>query len=371
MRTPSDSTPDAVPMICPRCREVYAPEKVFCPTDGARLTDRLEPDTLDESPTAPCSTVIAGRYDLGSLIGQGSMARVYAAKDLSTQSDVAVKILSRKYAESESERRRFFQEARAALAIDHENVVKVLDVGRRIDGRPFIVIEYLHGESLGECLRRRKLLDLATALPILRYAALGLSAVHEAGIVHRDVKPDNIFLVGEPDAPTGVRLVDFGLAKLHAHVGKTPTVGTTLGTAAYMAPEQVLSEAVDARADIYSIGVVMYKALTGHLPFESKQDLDMLAHQVLLQAPPPSWLLEGLDPRADAIVMRAIRKNPDNRYPTMADFALDIERLMDGEPFDERVGTAEPDAYVPNTKLGREATLLFCRKLGTEPPAGL
>jgi eukaryotic-like serine/threonine-protein kinase len=370
MRPTSESTPEPVPMICPRCRAIYNPEKVFCPVDGARLSDRLEPDSLDESPSAPCSSVIAGRYELGSLIGQGSMARVYAARDLSAHCDVAVKILSRLYAESEGERRRFFREARAALKINHPNVVKVLDVGRRIDGRPFIVIEYLRGESLGECLRRRKHLPLDTALPILRDAALGLAAVHEAGIVHRDVKPDNIFLVGEPDASESVRLVDFGLAKLHVHGGRSSQAGTTLGTAAYMPPEQVLSEMVDARADIYSLGVVMFRTLAGHLPFESEKDLDMLAHQVLLQAPPPSWFLDGLDPNVDAVAMRAMRKHPDNRYPDMTAFAEDIDRLVGGKADELSTGfdVVEPDVYRPTSDLGRETALLFCRKLGMTPP---
>lgn len=352
-------------MICPRCRAVYDPDKVFCPTDGARLSDRLEPDASEESPSAPCSTVIAGRYELGSLIGQGSMARVYSARDLSTQVNVAVKILSRRFAEIESERRRFFREARAALTIDHPNVVKVLDVGRRIDGRPFIVIEHLQGESLGECLRRRKQMPLNTALPIFRDAALGLQAVHEAGIVHRDVKPDNIFLLGEPDAPTGVRLVDFGLAKLHAHKGSKS--GTTLGTAAYMPPEQVLSEVVDARADIYSLGVVVFRALTGHLPFEGENDLDMLAHQVLLRAPPPSWFLDSLDARVDSIVLHAMRKHPDNRYADMGAFARDLQRLIHDEPIAMSDG-ALTDVYRPSTELGLETTRLFCRKLGMSAP---
>lgn len=368
MLSPSESSPEPVPMICPRCRVTYAPGKVFCPVDGARLSDSLEPDALDESPSAPCASVIAGRYELGSLIGQGSMARVYAARDLATGGSVAVKVLSRRYADCETERRRFFHEARAALSISHPNVVKVLDVGRRIDGRPFIVIERLEGESLGECLRRRKQLPVETALPILRDAALGLAAVHDAGIVHRDVKPDNIFLVGLPDAPEGVRLVDFGLAKLHAH-GGTTRAGKTVGTAAYMPPEQVLSETVDARADIYSLGVVTFRALTGHLPFESPKDLDMLAQQVLVKAPPLTWFVESLDPLLEALVVRAMRKHPDNRYPDMHALARDLQHALDGcgAPFPSGLAV-DPDVYVPTSDLGRATAYLFCQKLGVTPP---
>jgi serine/threonine-protein kinase len=325
---------------------------------------------LDESPIAPCSTIIAGRYDVARLIGQGSMARVYAARDLVTGGSVAIKILSRRYADSERERARFFREARAALQIKHPNVVKVLDVGRRVDGRPFIVIEYLQGESLGECVRRRGRMPLEVALRIVRDAARGLRAVHEAGIVHRDVKPDNIFLVGESGSPTGVRLVDFGLAKLHAHTGATTHSSITLGTAAYMPPEQVLSEEVDARADVYALGVVFFRVLTGHLPFESQKDLDMLAQQVLLQPPPASWIVEGLDQRIDLIVQRALRKNPSNRYPSMAQLLEDLTTLIggNGASIEQVPLVVEPDEYMPTTDSGKKAALLFCGTLGIAEP---
>ena len=357
-------------MVCPRCGRSYSAKKAFCPQDGARLSDRLDPDALDDSDGVGRSGLMAGRYALGALIGHGSMARVYTARDVATDQDVAVKVLSRKYAESDAEQRRFFREARATLQIRHPNVIKLLDVGRRSDGRPYLVIEYLHGETLGEAVRRRKRLPLEIALPILRDAALGLTAVHEAGIVHRDVKPDNIFLVGEPDAPEGVRLVDFGLAKLHAHGAKSSQTATAMGTAAYMPPEQVLSEKVDARADIYSLGVVMFRTISGQLPFESVNDLDMLAHQILLPTPPPSWFLDDLDPKVDALVACALRKHPDNRFATMAAFADGIASLIDGTGSSLTLPrlVVDPDIYQPTTEMGRLATLVFCKTLGVPPP---
>jgi len=247
-------------------------------------------------------------------------------------------------------------------------VVKVLDVGRRFDGRPFIVIEYLEGEALGDRVRRCGRLPLPIALSIARDAARGLHAVHQAGIVHRDVKPDNIFLVGDPNGHCEVRLVDFGLAKLHAH-GKPSQTGATMGTAAYMAPEQVLSEEVHPCTDVYSLGVVLFRLVTGHLPFETPKDLDMLAHQVLLPAPPPSWFVEGLDGTLDAVVQRAMRKRPENRYRDMAAFADDLDRLLGSDGMPQQPPMArEPDIYQPMTELGRKAALLFCRTLGVSPP---
>jgi serine/threonine-protein kinase len=137
-----------------------------------------------------------------------------------------------------------------------------------------------------------------------------------------------------------------------------------------MPPEQVLSEPVDARADIYSLGVVMFRVITGHLPFESERDLDMLAHQVLLPPPPPSWFFDGLDPRVDALVCRAMRKHPDNRYPDMVTFAADLGKLIDRT--DECIyvpdAPVEPDVYLPKSELGVQTTLLFCQKLGVQPP---
>lgn len=368
MRSSVPSIPARV--YCPRCSCSYEGHRAFCPIDGARLSE--EPansidQAVDPSPTAIGSTLVAGRYDIEQLIGQGSMARVYRAVDRVTGEQVALKLLARNYAEKERECKRFFHEARAVLCIDHPNVVKVLDVGRRADGRPFIVIEYLRGESLGECLRRRGALPLRESIRILHLAALGLSAVHRAGIVHRDVKPDNIFLLGPIDAPTGVRLVDFGLAKLHGNKPGGEQRRWTMGTAAYMPPEQVLSEKVDARADVYSLGVVLFRCITGHLPFEGPNDLDMLAHQVLQQAPPPSWLVDELDPRVDAVVARATRKCPCNRYPDMDSLAHDLDRLQTSGPLlDDTLVTV--DRYTPTSPLGRDVAVLFCNRLGIDAP---
>lgn len=351
-------------MVCPRCRRTYDAGKVFCAVDGARLADRLEPDAIDTTPLDADSKVVARRFELGSLIGHGTMARVYGATDLETGHRVAVKILNRRYAESERERRRFYREAKATLQIDHPAVVKVLDVGKCLDGRPFLVIEHLQGESLGDCIRRRGSLPVDIAISVVHHAALGLCAVHAAGIVHRDVKPDNIFLLGPPDAPTGVRLFDFGLAKLHTE-GSSQS-GDILGTAAYMAPEQVLSESVDARSDVYALGVVLFRAITGHLPFEGPNDLEMVAQQVLLPSPPPSWFIETLDATVDAVVVRAMRKCPENRYASMQAFADDLGMLFLGA--EASVSGAdlkvEPDSYEPVTDNGLQALEMMRRTLG-------
>jgi serine/threonine-protein kinase len=353
-------------MVCPRCHGTYQGSKVFCPVDGARLADRLDIDAMETTPFAPAERLIDRRYEVGELIGHGTMARVYGATDLVTGKPVAVKILNRRYSQIERERKRFLREARAALAIDHPSVVKVLDVGKTPDNRPFLAIEHLQGESLGECLRRRGTLPIELALKLVLQAAVGLGAVHRAGIVHRDVKPDNIYLLGPRDAPTGVKLFDFGLARLHHD--DTSESGDIVGTAAYMAPEQVLAENVDARGDVYSLGVVLFRAITGHLPFEGPNDLELIAQQVLLPAPPPSWFLEGLDPRIDAVVVRAMSKRPEHRFPSMEPMAAALQAIEQGDA-EQPPAAAQPadDVYEPVTDNGRSAIGMLRRALGMQP----
>src|SRR5262249_11507306 len=156
-------------------------------------------------------------------------------------------------------------------------------------GSPYLVLEFLFGESLGDLLRRDQVLDADIALPILGQTASGLAAAHEAGIVHRDVKPGNLYLLGEPGDPYAVEILDFGLAKLSASSTLT-AAGVAVGTIEYMAPEQAVSDTADARSDIYGLGVVMYRMFTGALPFQGKEEGEILAQQLLAQPPPPSDL---------------------------------------------------------------------------------
>ncbi len=365
MTRSKDASSHTADKVCPRCRRGYK-SRAFCPKDGARLVDRLDPESNGMTSVSPAWRVVAGRYQLGELIGQGSMARVFRANDLDNGRPVAVKILDRRFADSERECRRFFGEAQVLLAIDHPGVVRVLDVGKLLDGRPFLVIEYLEGESLGDCVRRRGSLPIDEALRIVHQAALGLCAVHDAGIVHRDVKPDNIFLQNGPQP--GVRLFDFGLAKLHKSDKQSQSgSGTMVGTAAYTAPEQVLAEPVDARSDVYSLGVVLFRAITGHLPFDAPADLDLVAQQVLLEAPPASWFHEGLDRRIDQLIARALRKAPSNRHDNMRVFADQIGRVRqdpEGAAVEDPPLAVLPDLYVPVSNIGEQAVVMLRRRLG-------
>jgi eukaryotic-like serine/threonine-protein kinase len=303
------------------------------------------------------------RYEIQGFMDSGGTSEIYLALDRRLDRFVVIKQLTAELADNPEVRRRFLHEAAAAHGIEHPNVVKVETVVEPEDQPPFLVMEALVGETLGDLLRREERLPVPTVLRLVREIATALAATHAAGVVHRDVKPDNIFLVGPQGAPEGLKLIDFGMAKLKT----VPCSGIVLGTVHYMAPEQVLVEPVDGRTDVYGLGVVMFRMLTGHLPFESEPRADMLRHQLFSAAPPASWLCDELDPTVDAIVLKAMRKHPENRYPSMLALLDDVLAAIDAEP--ERASSpglvVAPDRYRPNSEQGAEAFKLLARKFGS------
>ena len=350
---------------------------------------KLDPQLLDEIESgSPFSSyaakqsrrsgaVLAGRYQVRGFLERGAHARIYLAEDLTTGSPVALKILSPETALSPEFRIRLVREGQAMRAISHPNVAMVIDTGETEEGVPFLAMEALLGESLGEYVRREPI-PFDTALILLRQAASGLAAAHRAGIVHRDVKPDNFLLLGPPVEPYGLKVIDFGLAKLWDVDEVGGDAHNVMGTAEYMSPEQILVEPVDARSDIYSLGVVMFRVFSGHLPFESVGQADLLRHQLFSTVPPPSWLNENLDARVDRVVQMATQKDRERRYRTMEDLIADLEVLigMEGRELKARSLSSAPDAYTPRTDLGREAATLLAAKFGehadrtrpTKPP---
>jgi serine/threonine-protein kinase len=357
-------------MYCPRClRRFEDAQHRFCPYDGERLVATPDVSSLRARPTQIAGVVLGGRYEVRGLIGRGGMARIYLAQDQRTQEPVAVKLLDTLHLKAPGARERFDREAKAANLVGHASIVRVLDTGERGDGVPFIVMEYLFGETLGDWLRREGTMPPHIALPVLAQTAAGLSAAHAAGIVHRDVKPDNLFLLGEPGEPYAVKILDFGLSKLAA--SKTVTqVGVAIGTPEYMPPEQVVGDRSDGRADVYALGIVMYRMVTGDLPFRADDDAVLLARQLLVPPAEPSEMRKGLDRATEGVILKALRKRPEHRYATMDAFLEDIERLMG-----KRLGLLAaatlprgPDVYDPHTPLSKGAAKFFYRKLGLQPP---
>lgn len=303
--------------------------------------------------------VFDGRYQVLGLLGRGGMAEVLHCRDLQTEQRVALKVLALTYRGSEDHRLRLRREAEIAAAVSHPNVVQIIRIGQTPAGDPYLVMELLIGETLRDFIDREGVMTAERALPFIREAAAGLAAMHAKGIIHRDVKPNNLFLCGPSGQPTTLKVFDFGFARVQT---RKRSQGQVLGTLEYMAPEQVVSDPTDARADIYSLGVVMYLALTCELPFDLASAKDLLAHQLISAAPPPSWLIPGFDPRLETVILCCIRKNPDNRYATMDAVLADIDSLLHGRQVMGAPLVKQPDVYEPQSDLGQRALRLLQRR---------
>lgn len=314
-------------VFCPRCYRTYdLPSHRYCPADGAQLLASSPLERLRSRPTAQRGAILGNRYAIQGFVGSGGMARVYLAEDLQTRLPVAVKILHKERALDEEAVKRFLREVEVASTIVHPNVIRVLDAGERRDGVPYIVMEFLFGESMGDLLRRDGAVEPTFALPLLKKAAAGLAEAHEAGILHRDVKPDNLFLIGEKGDPYELKVVDFGMAKLMQ--GEITSAGMALGTLEYMAPEQAITDVVDARADVYGLGVVMYRLLCGRIPFDAQDSSTLIAQHLFTPPPRPCTLRPDMVRPVEAVILKALSKNPANRYESMQELLEDLERLL-------------------------------------------
>jgi serine/threonine protein kinase/HD-like signal output (HDOD) protein len=269
-----------------------------------------------------------GPYKVVGVIGAGGMGRVYQAEHTFIGRKAAIKVLGGDVAPGEDAVSRFVTEARAVNQIRHPNIVEVTDYGT-VEGSPYIVMEYLEGETLADRIERDGLLDPEPAVHIARQVASALNAAHEKGMVHRDLKPANIFLSQHADYPDFVKVLDFGIAKLigpRVSRGHHTKVGALLGTPPYMSPEQCLGEAsLDHRSDIYSLGVVIYLMLTGQLPFEDDSVGRLILSHVNVSPRSPRLLRSSLPVSLSDALMKALEKRPQDRWPTMRDFrrALD------------------------------------------------
>jgi predicted Ser/Thr protein kinase len=264
--------------------------------------------------------VLSDRYEVEELVGTGGMSSVYRAHDRLLDRKVALKVLHQQYSEDGEYVERFRREARAVAALSHPNIVTVIDRGEH-DGRQFIVFEYIDGENLKALVQRRGPAPVVTALELAIQTARGLSFAHQQGLVHRDVKPQNILLNGDGQA----KVTDFGIARsLDVQHGMTQT-GTVLGTSDYIAPEQAQGQRVDEHTDVYSLGVVLYEMLTSEVPFPGENFVAVAMRHINEEPPPIRDKRPDVSPRLEAAVQRAMAKRPEDRFPTMADFARELE----------------------------------------------
>jgi serine/threonine-protein kinase len=265
---------------------------------------------------------IAGRYELEELVGTGGMSSVYRAHDTLLERNVALKILHDQYTTDDDFVERFKREARAVARLSHPNIVTVIDRGED-GGKQFIVFEYIDGENLKERLVRSGRLPVRDALELALQVARALAFAHEHGLVHRDVKPQNVLLNGDGRA----KVTDFGIARSLDVDGVTQT-GTVLGTSNYIAPEQASGNRVDQQTDVYSLGVVLYELLAGDVPFPGETFVTVALKHV--NEPPPNLLdvRKDVPVRVANAVDRALAKDPDRRFESMEAFAAELEACL-------------------------------------------
>ena len=298
--------------------------------------------------------VLSGRYELEELIGTGGMSSVYRAHDQLLDRKVALKVLHQQYAGDEEYVERFRREARSVATLSHPNIVTVIDRGEHGD-RQFIVFEYVEGENLKRLIERRGPAPVSTALELAMQIARGLSFAHQQGLIHRDVKPQNVLMNGDGQA----KVTDFGIARsLDVKHGMTQT-GTVLGTSDYIAPEQAQGQRVDEHTDVYSLGVVLYELLTGEVPFPGENFVAVAMRHINEEPPSIRDKRPDVPVRVEAAVHRAMAKDPEARFQTMAEFCEELEACLA-----EEQGTQGTQVIAPAPPRRRPAR---ARRRGMSP----
>jgi len=328
---------------CPACHNNYSDGTEFCPRDGAHLAAQAT------EAEAQLAAGLSRRFRIVRRLGEGGMGTVFLAEQIAVgHRPVALKVLLRTLLDNPDFLRRFQEEAASTGRIRHPNVVTIHESGQADDGTPYIAMEFLEGESLHQTLQRRGALPVPEVAEILQQAARGLNAAHKLGIIHRDLKPDNIFLTRGDENELIVKVVDFGIAKLRESATHTLS-GTVLGTPAYMSFEQasgMRSDELDARSDVYSLGVVTYEMLTGRVPFHSDTPLGYLRKHLQDDPPPFRAVKPGLPalPQLESVVMKALTKDRKQRYSSALEFARELASAA------EPSRGAEAPAPLPSTR---------------------
>ncbi|MGE5409015.1 MAG: protein kinase domain-containing protein [Syntrophothermus sp.] len=299
-------------------------------------------------------TILSGRYRLVAKLGSGGMSTVYLARDQTLDRDVAVKVMHREMSEQPDQLERFRQEARAVAKLSHPNVVAVIDAGED-GGHPYIVFEYVEGETLKQRIARAGALDPQEALAYAIEVARGLTVAHSRNMVHRDVKPQNVLI----DAEGRAKLTDFGISRQLEQDGMTAT-GRVLGTTDYVAPEQAMGRGVDQRSDIYSLGVVLYEMLIGQVPFQADSQVGVAMKHVNEELPDVQLRRPEISAAAALVVERATAKDPAERYQDVGEMIDDLSTALEVEAARAGSSTGEATSILealppPERKLSTRA----------------
>jgi hypothetical protein len=337
---------------CPVCGEAYEDDVKFCPRDGSTLRAK--------SPTADLvGQVVADRYHIIKKLGEGGMGAVYLGEHVKMGRKSAIKVMNPSMAGDPDAISRFNREAANASRISHPNVCQIYDFGETPDGTIYLAMEFIEGVALTAIIEREGALPAARAAKILKQAADALAAAHELGIVHRDLKPDNVMVVQGKNGADIVKVVDFGIAKAVAgdETGQKVTkTGLVVGTPEYMSPEQLSGDKLDGRSDIYSLGLVFYRMLTGVLPFQADSAQETMIKR--LTDEPMSLAAARPDitfpPELQVVLDKALARLPADRYANAAQFGRDAEAAVAG-------------LQLPRTRVGEPAHSAATQLMDAEP----
>ncbi|MBK7395209.1 MAG: serine/threonine protein kinase [Myxococcales bacterium] len=357
--------------VCATCGQRFSGEAAFCPFDGAKL--EVEEGAVGPRPGDEIvpGAIVGNVYRVDRVLGEGGMGMVFAVTHTKLNKRFALKMLKKDLARDPETRARFLQEAQAAGQIQHPNVVEITDFAALPDGSAYMVMEYLDGQPLARMIKLGGSLPALRAVTIIRDVAKALQAAHDASVVHRDLKPDNVFVLTVGGRETA-KILDFGVAKV-AGSAKLTRTGMVFGTPHYMSPEQASGGVIDARTDIYALGVIMYEMFTGRVPFEADTYMGVLTKH-MFEAPVPPSQLPGPAHELGAledVTLKALAKRPEDRYASMDELVVDLDRIVQVGPDGRAIIAAEVSgirrpAFRPGEPGGRTSVAGLADEL--EPP---
>ena len=382
--------------VCPRCRERFSSSERYCPQDAAVLVEEIDISRIGER---------IGNYRLDEILGRGGMGTVYSGEHVYIRKKVAVKVLHAQFARYEGAVARFLREAQAASSIQHPNIVDVTDFGTMPQGGVYFVMEYLEGTSLEDSIEKRGYIELHRALNITNQLALALASAHEKHIVHRDLKPDNIMLIRRPgrrnvvravsDDPNGedpdgedpnarprivteresdydfVKILDFGIAKVRTaeEIDADTVPGTVFGTPEYMSPEAARGEDVDLRADVYSLGVILFDMLTGRPPFDAENASEVLVMHISKPPPRPREVAprREITEACERLILKALAKDPADRHQDMDELRDELQHCYGSVAYRRNAVSIPGVASVGRNARGKRLTEEIDEWLHSDP----